>query len=196
MFLAMCQRDPETVYTMFCTMEAAIFRLEQRVKDLEAILHKNSHNSGKPPSSDIGRNPKSLQKKSKKAGGGLPGHQGQTLKRVNNPDHTITHPLDGLCSCGRLLSEGAFLDYEKRQVKDIPAQPAVETTEHCAERDLRMTKVKQKISGCFRSYAGAQAFCRIRGYISTLRKHDLNTFEYLTKCFQADGHEILLPNLS
>ena len=61
-----------------------------------------------------------------------------------------------------------------------------------AERDLRMMKLKQKISDTFRSLKDAQMFCRIRAYISTLRNQGLNVLDAIRQVFLAN---LFFPDL-
>ena len=56
-------------------------------------------------------------------------------------------------------------------------------TNNQGERDLRMNKVKQKISGCFRSKEAADNYCRVRSYISTCEKHNMTASKALETLF-------------
>jgi transposase len=60
----------------------------------------------------------------------------------------------------------------------------VPLTNNLAEQAFRMPKVKQKISGCFRTKNGADTFCTIRSYLATLHKQGANLFHALTLTFE------------
>jgi transposase len=111
-----------------------ILLLEARVTELENNQKKNSSNSSKPPSSDMGK-PKqtnSLRTSSGKKPGGQVGHTGETLSFSATPDEIITHIVSHCACCGKSLSGVSAIDCERRQVYDIPPI-AMMVTEHQSE---------------------------------------------------------------
>jgi transposase len=75
------------------------------------------------------------------------------------------------------------LDERADDVLRFMTHAEVPFTNNLAERDIRMPKLKQKVSGCYRSMAGAQAYCSIRSYLATLQKQSRDLMQALTMLF-------------
>ena len=109
-----------------------ITALEQELRELK----KDSHDSGKPPSRDSFERKQQSRKSARrertgKRPGGQPEHPGASLCQAEQPDIITVHAVGG-CRCGRSLIDEPVVEYERRQVFDLPPL-TVQVTEHRGE---------------------------------------------------------------
>jgi hypothetical protein len=79
------------------------------------------------------------------------------------------------------------LDTQRADVLRFTVDLDVPFDNNQAERDIRMVKLQQKISGWWRTLVGARNFCAIRSYASTLRKHNRNVLVGLRQLFEGQA---------
>jgi len=108
--------------------------------------------------------------------------------RVENPAYPFSETIEKRGRKKQSKAKNLLARCQKYQeeiltfMHDFP----IPFTNNQAERDIRMMKLQQKISGTFRSVDGVANFCRVRGYISTVRKHNLPVLNSLVKAFKRD----------
>ena len=84
-----------------------------------------------------------------------------------------------------------LINYEE-DILRFMTQTCVPFTNNAAENSIRMTKVQQKISGCFRSTRSAEIFCRVRGYLATCRKQGVSATQAMELVFEGKLPELAL----
>jgi transposase len=137
----LAELDKEMLIAIIQALQQQVHALEKKVAEQAAMIQslqdqlaKNSRNSGKPPSSDGLKKPRtrSLRRKTGRRSGGQEGHKGHTLKQVKEPDHVQVHQATTCSHCAADLGTVESNDHEKRQVFDVPPV-RIEVTEHRAE---------------------------------------------------------------
>jgi transposase len=135
------QLEKEELITIILTLQQHVQELQRTVaeqaveiQNLRDQLAKNSRNSGKPPSSDGLKKPRTrnLRRKSGRRSGGQEGHPGHTLKMVEEPDHIEHYEVSECPQCAADLQAIEAREFERRQVFDIPLVH-IKVTEHRAE---------------------------------------------------------------
>jgi len=133
--------DKEALISIILALQQQVRQLQQTVAEQAAVIQslrdqlaKNSQNSSKPPSSDGLKKPRtrSLRRKTGRRSGGQKGHQGHTLKMVEQADHVQIHKASVCPRCATDLQTVEPCRYERRQMFDIPPVK-IEVTEHQAE---------------------------------------------------------------
>jgi transposase len=97
-------------------------------------------------------------------------------------------PLAGRHGRTRRLPAAALsarLDAHRVEVLRFLDDLRVRFDNNQAEQDLRMVKLQQEISGCWRTLAGAAAFLTLRSYVSTARNHKMNPLAVLRQLFES-----------
>ena len=104
-----------------------------------------------------------------------------------NPLPKKTEGKRGRAYRGKVLALAERLVLHKGEVCLFATDFSVPFDNNLAERDLRMLKVKQKVSGCFRTERGASEFATIMSYTATCRKHGVFAFEAIKAALIGDA---------
>src|ERR1044071_1582447 len=126
------------------------FQLQRRNSELEALSAKDSHNSSRPPSTDLpwAKRTRSLRRPSGKRPGGQAGHLGQTLRLSEHPDRIVEHRPKECRGCHTPLAAAHLVRHRRQQVVEVvPAR--LKVTEH------RLTVLR--CPACGRATGGAVA---------------------------------------
>ena len=130
----LAELDKESLIAIIVELREMVAKQAVQIQELRDQVAKNSQNSGKPPSSDGLKKPRtrSTRKKGKRSSGGQPGHKGYRLEMVTEPDQVEQHKVEVCPHCKTDLQDIEPQQMEKRQVFDLPPV-RLEVFEHQVE---------------------------------------------------------------
>jgi transposase len=109
---------------------------------------------------------------------------GKLIQKGWMANETPTSAIDGKWYHNKAVNLLERLDAYRDDVLRFTTDFNVEWDNNQAERDIRMVKIQQKISGSWRTKAGADDFCAIRSYVSTMKKNGYDVLDGLRQLFE------------